>query len=244
MYQKIASDKTADVVSISWGSCEAEEGKAQAQAVNQALETGTAEGISYFAAAGDDGAADCFRATRSTARAVDFPASSPAVTAVGGTKLSVTSTGAYTGEVVWNDGAAGGATGGGVSTLFGAPSYQKSLGGGGRQVPDVAADAAPATGYRIFSQGKSIVVGGTSGAAPLWASFAALQNEVHGWPLGNLNPALYRIGTGSSRATGFNDVTSGDNSHDGATGFKARRGYDEVTGWGSFRGAALSKLLS
>ena len=237
MYQKIAADQDVDVVSISWGACESEEGKAQASAVNSALETGTAEGISYLVAAGDDGAADCFRQNGSNARAVDFPASSPAVTAVGGTKLSVTSGGGYAGEVVWNDGNAGGATGGGVSTLFKAPSNQGSS--GGRSVPDVAADAAPSTGYRIFSQGQWTTVGGTSGAAPLWASFVALQNEVHGWQLGNLNPALYRVGT----SAGFNDVTSGDNSHEGAKGFKARRGFDQATGWGSFRGAALSKLL-
>jgi subtilase family serine protease len=243
MYQKIASDRTVSVVSISWGSCEPAEGSSAAKSVNTALTTGTAEGISYFAAAGDDGTADCARQTGSVAKAVDFPASSPNVTAVGGTKLNVTSANAYSSESTWNDGNSGGSTGGGISTIFAAPSYQSSQSTTNRKVPDVASDASPSSGYSIFSAGSWVTVGGTSGAAPLWAAFAALQNQHHGGALGNLNPTFYSIGNGSSYSTGFHDVTTGNNTLHGTTGFTAGTGYDQVTGWGSFKGSGLSGLI-
>ncbi|GHG16013.1 MULTISPECIES: S53 family peptidase [Amycolatopsis] len=243
MYQKIASDAKVSVVSISWGACESAEGSSAAKSVSSAIATGTAEGISYFAAAGDDGTTDCYRQTGSAARGVDFPASSPNVSGVGGTKLSVTSSNGYSSEVVWNDGNSGGSTGGGISTVFTAPSWQSSQSTTYRKVPDVSADASPTSGYYIYSAGSWGTVGGTSGAAPLWAAFAALQNQVHGGSLGNLNPKFYSIGNGSSYGTGFHDVTSGNNTLHGTTGFSAGTGYDQVTGWGSFKAAGLSGLI-
>jgi subtilase family serine protease len=242
MYQKIASDDKAKVVSISWGECESAEGSSGANSVNSALATGTAEGISYFAAAGDDGTTDCVRSTGSSSKAVDFPASSPNITGVGGTQLTVTSSNGYSSEKTWNDGS-NGATGGGISTLFNAPSWQSSQSTTKRKVPDVAADAASGSAYTIFTAGSWENVWGTSGATPLWAGFATLQNQIHGGSLGNLNPKLYSIGNGSSRTTGFNDVTSGNNTLNGTTGFTAGTGYDQVTGWGSFKGTGLSGLI-
>jgi len=243
MYQKIASDNRANVVSISWGSCESAEGSTAAKSVSNAVATGTAEGISYFAASGDDGTTDCARQTGSLSKAVDFPASSPNVTGVGGTKLSVTSANAYSSEVTWNDGTGGGATGGGISTIFAAPSYQSSQSTTNRKVPDVAGDASPSSGYSIFTEGQWATVGGTSGATPLWAGFAALQTQIHGGSLGNLNSKFYSIGNSSSFATGFHDVTSGNNTYNRTTGFTAATGYDQVTGWGSFKAAGLSGLI-
>jgi len=111
------------------------------------------------------------------------------------------------------------------------------------KVPDVAADASPSSGYLIFSAGSSVTVGGTSGAAPLWAGFATLQNQHHGGALGNLNPTFYSIGNGTSYSTGFHDVTTGNNTLHGTTGFTAATGYDQVTGWGSFKGSGLSGLI-
>ena len=243
MYQKIASDHTVNVVSISWGACESAEGSSAAKSVSNAIATGTAEGISYFAAAGDDGTTDCYRQTGSTAKAVDFPASSPNVTGVGGTQLTVTSSNAYSSEKAWNDGASNGSTGGGISTVFTAPSWQSSQSTTYRKVPDVSADAASGSGYYIYTAGAWQTVWGTSGAAPLWAAFATLQNQVHGGGLGNLNPKFYSIGNGSSYGTGFHDVTTGNNTLHGTTGFSAGTGYDQVTGWGSFKGSGLSGLI-
>jgi subtilase family serine protease len=243
MYQKIASDHTVNVVSISWGACESAEGSSAANSISSAIATGTAEGISYFAAAGDDGTTDCYRQTGSAAKAVDFPASSPNVTGVGGTKLTVTSSNGYSSEATWNDGNSGGSTGGGISTVFAAPSWQSSQSTTKRKVPDVSADASPTSGYYIYSAGSWETVGGTSGAAPLWAAFAVLQNQVHGGGLGNLNPKFYSIGNGSSYGTGFHDVTTGNNTLHGTTGFTAGTGYDQVTGWGSFKASGLSGLI-
>jgi kumamolisin len=246
MYQKIASDNTVNVVSISWGECESAEGSSNANSVSSAIATGTAEGISYFAAAGDDGTTDCYRQTSSTAQAVDFPASSPNITGVGGTLLNVTSANAYSSETVWNSGtgtkAAG--TGGGISTIFAAPSWQSSQSTTKRKVPDVAADADPSSGYSIYSQGTTETVGGTSGATPLWAGYTALLVANAGKGFGNLNSQFYGIGNGSSFSTGFHDVTSGNNTLHGTTGFSAGTGYDQVTGWGSFKAAGLSGLIS
>ncbi|GAA3555410.1 S53 family serine peptidase [Amycolatopsis ultiminotia] len=243
MYQQIASDKKVSVVSISWGACEAAEGASAANSVDKAISTGAAEGISYFAAAGDDGTTDCARQSGSKDKAVDFPASDPNISGVGGTELSVDSSNGYSGEVAWNDGASGGAGGGGISTIFDAPSWQSKQSTTKRKVPDVSADAAQGSAYTVVSGGQTGNVWGTSGAAPLWAAFTVLQNQVHGGSLGNLNEKFYSIGNGSDYGTGFNDVTKGNNDFNGTTGFSAGTGYDQVTGWGSFKGSGLSGLI-
>ena len=59
----------------------------------------------------------------------------------------------------------------------------------------------------------------------------------------NLNPKFYSIGNGSSYGTGFHDVTTGNNTLHGTTGFTAGTGYDQVTGWGSFKASGLSGLI-
>jgi subtilase family serine protease len=156
---------------------------------------------------------------------------------------------------VWNDGLADGAGGGGVSTLWSRPSYQSgfaqtessitcgSSGYNCREVPDVSADADPSTGYDIYFGGW-LPVGGTSAAAPTWASLAALADASSACttPVGFANPGLY----GAARAaygSNFNDVTSGNNSFDGVTGFAAGSGYDMASGLGSPKGAALASAL-
>jgi hypothetical protein len=76
------------------------------------------------------------------------------------------------------------------------------------------------------------LVGGTSAAAPLWAGLAALVNQQRAaggsTALGFANPALYSLGVASP--TVYNDVFSGNNGV-----FSANAGYDNATGWGSFR---------
>src|SRR5262249_35759127 len=132
-------------------------------------------------------------------------------------------------EYIWNDAAAGeGAGGGGISERFPMPSYQQTANpalnvigplssgtqcglssGYCRQVPDVSANAAPATGYIVHTAGKWESVGGTSAAAPLWAAFTALtqaSSACGGKSIGFANPALYKI-AGEGYAGKFNDVT-------------------------------------
>ncbi len=254
-YQQIVSDNTAKVISTSWGLCEANAGSSLADAENTLFQEAATQGQSVFAAAGDSGTTDCTnsRGDLVAQRAVDDPASQPYVTGVGGTSLS--SVGAT--ETVWNDGTGGGAGGGGVSTLWSRPSYQDSLarsqssvtcGSSGyscREVPDISADADPDTGYAVYWDGGWVLIGGTSAAAPTWASLTALADAsvaCAAGPLGFANPALYSAAA-KGYSTDFRDVTSGNNNYDGVTGFSAGTGYDMASGLGTPRGAALATAL-
>src|SRR6201999_4448818 len=145
----------------------------------------------------------------------------------------------------WNDGSSGGATGGGVSDAFALPSYQSSAGvpertgstgtsGSGRGVPDVSGDADPSTGYQIRVDGQSIVVGGTSAVAPLWAGLIALSNQQNGKSAGFIQPLIYA----AKAASAFHDITSGNNG-----AFSAGPGWDACTGLGSPIGSKIISIL-
>jgi len=171
---------------------------------------------------------------------VDFPASSPHVLGCGGTTLAA-SNGQRRSEVVWNDQASGGgASGGGISTVFPLPVWQANAGvpkgsrTGGRGVPDVAGDASPETGYQILVDGQQEIVGGTSAVAPLWAGLIALLNQQIGKKMGFMNPQLYSLGE-----VPFFDITTGNNGT-----FSAGTGWDPCTGLGSPNGQQLLKSLA
>jgi kumamolisin len=230
-YQAIV-DSGIPTTSISWGAAESARTTSNINAVDAVFKAGAAEGLGFYAASGDDGSDDAGDGGTS----VDYPASDPYVTGVGGTKLTVTSANAWSKEVAWSGG------GGGKSSVFKIPSWQtavqKSAGGGYRQVPDVSAHANPSPGVSIYSQGAWSSVGGTSAAAPEWAAFAALYNQQAAAAgkanLGFANPALY-----TASGTGFHDITSGSNGD-----YSAATGWDFTTGWGSYNAATLaSKLL-
>ena len=230
-YQAIV-DSGIPTTSISWGASESARTTSNINAVDAVFKAGAAQGLGFYAASGDDGSDDAGDGTTT----VDYPASDPYVTGVGGTKLTVTSANAFSKEVAWSGG------GGGKSSVFKIPSWQtavqKSAGGGFRQVPDVSAHANPSPGVSIYSQGSWGTVGGTSAAAPEWAAFAALYNQQAAAAgkanLGFANPALY-----TANGTGFHDITSGSNG-----AYSAATGWDFTTGWGSYNAATLaSKLL-
>lgn len=225
MANRIVSDDTASVTSISWGACEAASSPATISSTDNALMQGAAEGISFYAASGDSGSDDC----RNGGTGVDYPASDPNATGTGGTTLTIGAGGAYGAETAWSG------SGGGHSTVFTAPAYQTNT-GGKRAVPDVALDANPATGYAILSAGQWQVFGGTSCAAPMWAGFTALYDAKAGTKLGNGNAKFYSIAAGAG--TAFHDVTTGGNG-----AFTAGTGYDPVTGLGSYDGAGLASAL-
>jgi subtilase family serine protease len=147
------------------------------------------------------------------------------------------------------------ASGGGFSRLFPRPAYQDGVPGIGadRGVPDVAADADPATGMTLAltdGSGQDIFfpAAGTSAAAPLWAALIALADQYAGRPLGFVNPAVYRIGRSASYHQAFHDVTTGNNTEkfprQTITGYQAAPGWDPVTGWGSPNAQALIPLLA
>jgi len=204
-----------DVCSISWGADEAQWGAAAAQDMELAASEAIAAGMIVFAASGDNDSSD----GGPTAANVDVPASCPSIIGCGGTNKTRSS------ESVWNDqpgSASGDGSGGGYSTVFPMPAWQKSGGapsGPGRMVPDVAANADPNTGYQIYYGGSPQVVGGTSAVAPLYAGlFAAL-----GQKLGS--SALPAKLWGNEAC--FADVSAGDNGQ-----YHAQVGPDPCTGLG------------
>jgi kumamolisin len=226
------------VISISWGGPESTWTAQSTKALDQALQAAAAIGITVCVASGDNGSDD---GVGDGADHVDFPASSPHALACGGTRLTAAG-GRIAAETVWNDGAQGGAGGGGISAIFPAPSFQQGLtatrttGGASpltmRGVPDVAGDADPETGYTVRIDGQDTVIGGTSAVAPLWSALIALVNQARGAPVGYIHPTLY------GARTAFNDITKGDNGD-----FAAGVGWDACTGLGSPRGAAIAALL-
>ena len=224
------------VISISWGGPESSWTTQAMNALDAACQSAAALGITITVAAGDNGSTD-----GATGNNVDFPASSPHVLACGGTKLDG-SGGTITSEVVWNEQASNeGATGGGVSNVFALPVWQANAkvpapagSTGGRGVPDVCGDADPTTGYQVRVDGQSLVIGGTSAVAPLWAGLIALNNQTNGKSAGFIQPQIYAAGAASA----FNDIVSGNNG-----AFSAGPGWDACTGLGSPIGSKLITLL-
>ena len=225
------------VISISWGGPESSWTQQALTALDAACQSAAALGITITVAAGDDGSSD-----GASGNNVDFPASSPHVLACGGTKL-VASGASISSEVVWNETANDeGATGGGVSNVFSLPTWQAnadvpapSNNAGGRGVPDVSGDADPETGYTIRVDGETIVIGGTSAVAPLWAGLIAVANQQLGTTVGLIQPAIYA----AKSASGFRDITEGNNG-----AFSAGPGWDACTGLGSPIASKLIPLLA
>lgn len=181
-----------------------------------------------------------------------FPASSPYVLACGGTHVISPDLGTPV-EEVWHP-AYGVGTGGGISRYFRLPDYQSGIvaqnalnpaGVPGRGIPDVCADAANESGYRVLCDGvwypdataspQRPPIGGTSASAPLWAALIALINQGLQTRIGFINPLLYKIGSPSAA---FFDVTQGNNGD-----YQANTGWDPCTGLGSPNGTALLAAL-
>ncbi len=205
VYERIADDDSAPVVSTSWGICEAGLEPGFASTESGVFQQMAAQGQSIFAASGDSGSEDCFEASEDedTSLQVDDPGSQPWVTSAGGTSLTVL--GPSPAESVWNDcvgdigdgcaesGSPNGAGGGGVSMDWPLQSWETGPGvtssdsSGApcdaapghlcREVPDVSASADPYHGYIMFFGGGWLAVGGTSAAAPLWAAVTALADQ-------------------------------------------------------------------
>ena len=227
-------DKTnkPSILSISWGGPEDSWTAQSRNALDQACQSAAALGVTVLAAAGDSGSSD-----GETGNHVDFPASSPHVLACGGTKLTG-SGGKIQSEVVWNETASNeGATGGGISTVFPQPSWQAGIAAttGGRGVPDVSGNADPVTGYQVRVDGESLVIGGTSAVAPLWAGLLAVVNAQSKTSVGFVQPKLYA----ANAAASFRDITQGNNG-----AFKATPGWDACTGLGSPNVPDLITLLA
>ena len=216
------------------------------------------EHVSVFASSGDEGAAGFTLDGNNfyPFPAVGYPASSPLVSAVGGTSLEADAAGNYKSETVWNDGY--GAGGGGISQYFALPDYQennlsasvKAQLKGKRGIPDISYNGGVLTGLGLYQTFPSTTtrfylgVGGTSAGAPQWAGIAALANQEAGYPLGFLNPSLYRLGNSNQASEVYHDITQGDITFEGIPGYPATAGWDLATGWGSPRTDQLAKALT
>jgi kumamolisin len=226
-----------NVISISWGGPESSWTQQSLTALDAACQCAAALGVTITVASGDNGSSD-----GGTGNNVDFPASSPHVLACGGTTLEATGADIVS-ETVWNETASNeGATGGGVSTVFPLPTWQAksnvpapSTSAGGCGVPDVAGDADPTTGYSIRVDGQTMVIGGTSAVAPLWAGLIAVANQQLGTTVGFIQLAIYA----AKAASDFNDITKGNKG-----AFSAGPGWDACTGLGSPIAIKLIPLLA
>ena len=236
---RIVADGQANIVSDSWGSCEATTPQADIRRDEQAIEAAVARGISIFTASGDTGAYTCQQDSAGDHRlSVSWPASSPSVISVGGTSLSVAASSAYQRETAWEDTLEQAGGGGGLSLDYARPSWQVGPGVDNqfaddkRQLPDVSANADPWSGWAIYTGGALQAAGGTSAATPFWAAATALIAQYahqHGvGRLGFVDPMLYAIAASRQQAPGFHDVTVGANRY-----YPATPGWDFATGLGS-----------
>ena len=258
------SQNLGKIVSQSWGTTEntlfTPGGR---QILNQFndfyKEASMEEGVTFFASAGDAGTGNPdINGNIYSFPTAGFPASSPYVTAVGGTSLYATTTGTYQSETVWDEVAkSGGATGGGISQYFPEPSYQqKNLPNsvqkklkGYRGLPDISWNADPYTSILVYIsfllKGTGYYfIGGTSEGSPQWAGVIADINQLADHPLGFINSALYSIGHSSKYASNFHDITVGNNGYNGVPGYNATPGWDLATSWGSPKVAILAKELT
>ncbi len=221
-YNKIVTDNTAQVMTTSWGTAESNMSSSTMTADDNIFKQAAAQGISVFAAAGDNGSAD----STSNSDTADYPSSDPYVLAAGGTNLVLTSGNTISSETAWSNG------GGAESSVYSEPSWQVGQGvpqNGKRNTADLSMDADPNTGYSVLLNGSWAVYGGTSFVAPELAGLWAIGvSDNGGTRLGQANEAVYNDANSSNYANDFNDVTSGSNG-----AFSAGTGWDHPTGWGT-----------
>jgi subtilase family serine protease len=251
----IVNHHTADIVTNSWG--ETYNGTTSQPLYDFIFKAGAAEGIGFFFSAGDNGYEDpAYENPTSTKVTVDFPDSSPWVTSVGGTSLAIGKAKNYLWETSWGteldplvaSGKFGfnppgtktdleewydGSTGGGVSTAYTQPSYQKGVVPAAlakdvpqgkttkamRVTPDVSALADPSTGilegetlYGPAKLGHKTAfyftrIGGTSVASPIFAGIEADAEQAAGHALGFANPLIYKLAAADKSSQAFHDVT-------------------------------------
>lgn len=226
-----------DVLSISWSFPEQTVSKAEIESLEVVLREAAHLGISICASTGDGGA---LNGSKDGPPSVNYPASSPHCLACGGTSGRITPHGVDD-EAVWNAKHFGiyGASGGGISSRFHVPAWQKDAlvpagpdGMVGRGVPDVAGLADPRYGCEMLMIGRTFASAGTSAVAPLWAALITLINQAVGRRCGHLHPHLYAIG--KEKHTGLRAILKGQNGY-----YHAGERWNACAGYGTPRGDAL-----
>jgi subtilase family serine protease len=254
--------RLGDVISLSWGEPEQALGREFLSSYSSIFSQAASSHITIVASSGDRGASGQDAAGNYYHYPVaSWPATSPFVTAVGGTRLNLNASGARNGlDAAWNDtysdavnnfffgndGPNPLATGGGKSAYYGRPGYQngvRNVTGDQRGIPDISMSASCSVAVNVFEtftggQGGWTASCGTSESAPMFAAIVALADQVAGHPLGLINPALYALA--AEHAPGIVPVASGNNtvSFSGRTvhGYTVRHGYNLVTGLGTVNG--------
>lgn len=269
--QFIVDHHQATVITQSFGTTEeAFNGTQSLLNLRHAFISAAASGVTVLASSGDGGSANAGltpvkNPTTFPFPTVNWPASDPLVTAVGGTYLCtdpVTGSGVDSvdppsncqtnpgvREIGWID------SGGGFSHIFAKPSYQDTLPspstpiGSMRGIPDVAFQASSRTAplvYATFDGGGGwFLVGGTSCSSPEFSGLVAIADQIAGHGLGLINPTLYSLASGPNYGSYFYDVTTGNNQADpSVTGYPATPGWDPVTGLGTPNAANLVPALA
>jgi len=242
MYNQAVSDNKVDTISTSYSECETAFIPSFPKAADAVEKQGAAYGITFESSAGDRGVQTYGCNNTPT---VGTPVDTPHNVAIGGTIEDVNhANGRETSEVGWND--SSGATGGGVSTVFGLPAYQKGVTNiikKGRNLPDVAFDASPFTGESLYFEGRfDGPIGGTSLSSPIFASGLTAIDEMLGSRQGYFNPTLYSTWTKNGYKMGtttyFRDIVSGS-----IPPYSAKKGYDQMTGIGAMLFGNFGGLL-
>ncbi len=225
----MVSNGSANIISISWGNAEAQMTDAQAIGYNEVFQQAYQKGIMVFAASGDYGSY-YYSSSGVSTLSVNFPASDPYVTAVGGSSLYLFD-GKFN-QTAWGEEYEGRSvgSGGGFSNFFSRPYWQAAPGfnSKNRGVPDVSMDANQYTGMVVVSGGAQYQVGGTSIATPIWAAIGAIIEQRYGKGLGNLDPLLYQISRTGLYGSSFTQITAGTNGY-----YSAGPGWNPVTGLGT-----------
>ena len=200
--------------------------------------------VTVLAASGDSGASGDTYNMKSLypRRVVEWPATDPLVTAVGGSALDLSRSGQrLRPDIAWNN------AGGGRSAVFARPAYQdsvRSVTGDSRGIPDISMDASCASSVAIYASfrgagGHWQTICGTSLATPLFAGVVALADQVAGHSLGLINPAIYQMSAAGD--PGIVDIRSGSNTISAVghlvRGFRAGPGYDLASGVGTVNAA-------
>ncbi|WP_410210162.1 protease pro-enzyme activation domain-containing protein [Aquirhabdus sp.] len=249
---KVVTDNKVKIVNMSFGESEGDESYRAAE--NTVFKQGVLQGITFSASAGDEGAYEDSTGVPAKTTSVSLPATSPYVVSVGGTELTTVGTDAYSGETTWNEGLSFDdslnanriwSTGGGFSAYEPAPSWQpKTLTGSTfRAIPDVAFDASGTSGAIVYYHGKRYGVGGTSLASPIFVGLWSRIQTVHKNALGFPITSIYKYFPTATTA-GVHDVTVGNNGVTGSPSFSAAKGWDPVTGFGSFNALSLLKFIN
>jgi hypothetical protein len=230
-YNQLIQDDTAQQITTSWGFCELDEVNLEPGYINignQLAQQAALQGQTIFASSGDAGSDSCAYQSEFPADptlSTGDPGTQPYVIGVGGTTITDASNPPT--EQVWNDGNSGGGAGGGVSSVWSAPSWQvgfldksaaaHAVSDGGltpcpqsanaamcRENPDVSAQADEFTGgitVFISIYGGWNTFGGTSSSAPLWAAMLADINASSGCAatggVGFVGPSLYAVAANS-----------------------------------------------